>query len=174
VLDEGRLTDNKGRTVNFKNTILIMTSNIGAPLIMELSAKVTPSNEAQVYDEMREEVLGLLKKSFRPEFLNRIDEIIVFHSLSPEEVKRIVYLQFAEIEKRIQEKGIKLELSDGAAGYIAQVGYDPAFGARPLKRTLQRWVSQPLAKSILSGQIKEGEKIEVILQDGRIGFKSAK
>jgi len=174
VLDEGRLTDNKGRTVNFKNSILIMTSNIGAPLIMELSAKINSSNEARVYDEMREEVLALLKKSFRPEFLNRIDEIIVFHALSQEEVRRIVYLQFEEIKERLRDKEIKIGLSEEAAEYIARVGYDPAFGARPLKRTLQRWVSQPLAKSILSGQIKEGENIQVILKDGSIGFRKSK
>ena len=171
VLDEGRLTDNKGRTVNFKNTILIMTSNIGAPLIMELSAKINSSNEALVYDQMREEVLALLKKNFRPEFLNRIDEIIVFHSLSPEEVKKIVYLQFEEIRERLQERDIELSLSAEAAEYIAKTGFDPAFGARPLRRTLQRYVSQPLAKKILSGQIKEGERIQVVLQEGMIGFK---
>jgi len=173
VLDEGRLTDNKGRTVNFKNTILIMTSNIGAPLIMELSAKINSSNEARIYDEMREDVLGLLKKSFRPEFLNRIDEIIVFHSLTKEEVKRIVYLQFEEIKDRLRDKEIKIGLSEEAAEYIARMGYDPAFGARPLRRTLQRYVSQPIAKSILSGQILEGEDIQVILEKGMIGFRKS-
>ncbi len=173
VLDEGRLTDNKGRTVNFKNTILIMTSNIGAPLIMELSAKINSSNEARIYDEMREDVLGLLKKSFRPEFLNRIDEIIVFHSLTKEEVKRIVYLQFEEIKDRLRDKEIKIGLSEEAAEYIARMGYDPAFGARPLRRTLQRYVSQPIAKSILSGQILEGEDIQVILENGMIGFRKS-
>jgi len=136
VLDDGRLTDNQGRTISFKNAILIMTSNIGASLIVEMSKRITPQNEEEIYQEMRSEVLSLLRKTLRPEFLNRIDEIIVFHSLSFEEIKKIVDLQFEEVNRRLAEQEMTASLTEKAKEHLAKIGFDPAFGARPLKRMI--------------------------------------
>jgi ATP-dependent Clp protease ATP-binding subunit ClpB len=171
VLDDGRLTDSQGRTVSFKNAILIMTSNIGASLIAEMSEKITPKNENQIYDRMRSEVLSLLRKSLRPEFLNRIDEIIVFRSLSLEDIKGIVDLQFKEVNARLAEQEITATLTAAAREYLAQAGFDPAFGARPLKRTIQKSITQPLANEILKGKFGPGDKIRIEVKDQRIVFQ---
>lgn len=171
VLDDGRLTDNQGRTVSFKNTILIMTSNIGATLIAEMSEKITEKNEDQIYDQMRSEVLSLLRKSLRPEFLNRIDEIIVFRSLSFEDIKNIVDLQFKEVNRRLAEREISASLTDKAREYLAKAGFDPAFGARPLKRTIQKLITQPLANEILKGKFKPEDKVKIDVMDERIVFQ---
>jgi ATP-dependent Clp protease ATP-binding subunit ClpB len=173
ILDDGRLTDNQGRTVNFKNAILIMTSNIGAGLIAELSKKIREDNQEEIYKEMQDEVLKLLRQSLRPEFLNRVDELIVFHSLSFEEIKKIVLLQFAEIEKRLTEQELEAVLTSKAQEFLAQTGYEPAFGARPLKRVMQNYISQPLASEILKGKFKEGDKIKVDLKGEEIIFSKA-
>jgi ATP-dependent Clp protease ATP-binding subunit ClpB len=173
LLDDGRLTDNQGRTVNFKNAILIMTSNIGAGLIAELSKKIREDNQEEIYKEMQDEVLKLLRQSLRPEFLNRVDELIVFHSLSFEEIKKIVLLQFAEIEKRLTEQELEAVLTSKAQEFLAQTGYEPAFGARPLKRVMQNYISQPLASEILKGKFKEGDKIKVDLKGEEIIFSKA-
>ena len=170
VFDDGRLTDNQGRTVNFKNAILIMTSNIGASLIVELSKNIREDNQEEVYKEMRDEVLKLLHQALRPEFLNRIDELIVFHSLSFEEIKKIVLLQFSEIEKRLLEQGLRMTLTAKAQEFLAHLGYEPSFGARPLRRVLQRYISQPLANEILKGKFREGDKIKVDLKGEEIIF----
>jgi ATP-dependent Clp protease ATP-binding subunit ClpB len=170
VFDDGRLTDNQGRTVNFKNAILIMTSNIGANLIAELSKNIREDNQEEVYKEMRDEVLKLLRQALRPEFLNRIDELIVFHSLSFEEIKKIVVLQFSEIERRLLEQGLRMSLTSKAQEFLARQGYDPSFGARPLKRVIQRHISQPLANEILKGKFREGDKIKVDLKEEEIIF----
>ncbi|MDH4223118.1 MAG: AAA family ATPase, partial [candidate division Zixibacteria bacterium] len=170
VLDDGRLTDNQGRMVNFKNVILIMTSNIGANLIAELSREIREDNREEIYKRMRDEVLMLLRQALRPEFLNRIDELIVFHSLSLEEIKNIVVLQFAEIEKRLEDQGYKAVLTDKAREYLARLGYDPSFGARPLKRIMQRHISQVLANEILKGKFRQGDKIKVDLKGEEIIF----
>lgn len=174
VLDDGRLTDGKGRMVNFKNVIVIMTSNVGAPLIMEMSTGITEQNEAQIYQQMRDEVMGLLKQSLRPEFLNRIDEIIVFHALTMKEIRRIVELQFDEVRQRMAERDIELEITDQTRDHLARIGYDPAFGARPLKRMMQRYVSHPLANRILKGEFKEGDRIVVDYDEelGEVVFKA--
>ena len=170
VLDEGRLTDNKGRTVNFKNTIIIMTSNLGAQMIMEKAQRITERNREEIYEEIKQEALELLKRTLRPEFLNRIDEIIVFHPLSEENIREIVRLQFRYIAEKAAENGIELSITDEAVAYLAQVGFDPAFGARPLKRVMQRMITNELAKRILAGKFNRGDRVEVILSAGQIDF----
>jgi ATP-dependent Clp protease ATP-binding subunit ClpB len=170
VLDDGRLTDNQGRTISFKNAILIMTSNIGASLIAEMSKRITPENEEEVYQQMRSEVLSLLRKTLRPEFLNRIDEIIVFHSLSFEEIKKIVELQFEEVDQRLAEQEMTASLTEKAKEHLAKIGFDPAFGARPLKRMIQKLVSQPLANEILKGKFRPKDKIKIDVKGDKIVF----
>jgi len=170
VLDDGRLTDNQGRTISFKNAILIMTSNIGASLIAEMSKRITPQNEEEIYQEMRSEVLNLLRRTLRPEFLNRIDEIIVFHSLSFEEIKKIVDLQFEEVNQRLSEQEMTASLTEKAKEYLAQIGFDPAFGARPLKRMIQKLISQPLANEILKGKFRPKDRIKIDVKDDALIF----
>jgi ATP-dependent Clp protease ATP-binding subunit ClpA len=150
-----------------------MTSNIGATLIAEMSQRITPKNEEEIYQQMQKEVLQLLRQSLRPEFLNRIDEIIVFRSLSFDQIKEIVNLQFKEMEKRLIEQDIKAELTDRAKEYLAKIGYEPAFGARPLKRTMQRLVSQPLANEILKGKFHPKDKIKIDVKEEEIVFNKA-
>ncbi len=168
VLDDGRLTDNKGRTADFRNTLIIMTSNLGSELIREridaFDGKVPP----QAYERMREEILQLLRQRLRPEFLNRIDEIIVFRPLGHEEIRQIVEIQFARIQQlAARSHKLKLELSDAAKDWLAQHGFDPVFGARPLKRVIQREITNKLAEEILSGLFTEGDLIRIdVAPDG--------
>lgn len=171
VLDDGRLTDNKGRTVNFKNTIIIMTSNLGAPLIMEKSEEMTEENREKIQKELKEELLSLLKRTLRPEFLNRVDEIIVFSALSFENIKEIVLLQFERIRNMLKEKGIELTISEKAVEYLAKKGYEPAFGARPLKRVIQNEVVNALAEEILRGTVSKGSKVTVEADEKGILFQ---
>ncbi len=171
VLDEGRLTDNKGRTVNFKNTIIIMTSNLGAPLIMEKSQRITDSNRDVIYQEIKDEVLTLLQKSLRPEFLNRVDEVIVFHPLTREDIKKIVDLQFKYVQKLLEEQqSISIELSEEARDILADLGYDPAYGARPLKRVMQKILTNELALRILRGDFAPGDHIVVVRRENSLDF----
>jgi ATP-dependent Clp protease ATP-binding subunit ClpB len=163
ILDDGRMTDGKGRTVDFKNTVLIMTSNVGSQWIQEFSGKD--------HTEMEKKVMEVLRSTFRPEFLNRIDETIIFNSLGPEEIKRIVSIQADLIGKRLKERKIILELTDGAKELLAQLGFDPVYGARPLKRTIQHLVQDPLAMKILDGSVKEGDRITVDAKDGELIFQ---
>ncbi len=153
ILDDGRMTDGKGRTVDFKNTILIMTSNLGGQLIMDMGGQETPELRARL-DEM-------LHRQFKPEFLNRIDEIITFHSLTKEHLARIVEIQLTSLLQRVAERNIKLEFSTGAKDFLIQAGFDPAFGARPLKRAIQHYVQDALAMKILEGSFKDGDTIKV-------------
>ncbi|HDQ45933.1 MAG TPA: ATP-dependent chaperone ClpB [bacterium] len=171
VLDEGRLTDNKGRTVNFKNTIVIMTSNLGASYIMEHTRNWKPENRDGVQEDIRREMDRLLKQTLRPEFLNRIDEIIIFNALGEEEIHRIVALQFAHMRKQAADQGVHLVLSDAARDFLARAGYDPAFGARPLKRVLQRLVANPLARLILAGQIQKGNEVRILVKENSLDFQ---
>jgi len=166
VLDDGRLTDGHGRTVDFRNTVVIMTSNIGSEFIQELIGK---QHEA----EMRDRVMQVLKASFRPEFLNRVDELIIFHSLGREEIKRIVELQLKYVNKLLAERRLHLELTDAAESAIAEEGYDPAYGARPLKRVIQNRLLTPLSRQILEGAFKEGDEILVDSADGEYTFSHA-
>ena len=161
VLDDGRLTDNKGRVVNFKNTIIIMTSNLGSSLIRENFEKITPENHDQVIEHTRNQVLELLKKTIRPEFLNRIDETIMFTPLNEEEIRQIVNLQLKGVAAMLAANGIVLEFTDEALSFIAQEGYDPQFGARPVKRVIQKYVLNELSKEVLSQKIDRNQVITI-------------
>jgi ATP-dependent Clp protease ATP-binding subunit ClpB len=166
VLDDGRLTDNKGRVANFKNTIIIMTTNIGSQIIQENFEKINDDNYFEVLEATKDEVIAMLKKSVRPEFVNRIDEIIMFRPLSRKDIRKIVDLQVDLIRKRLDEAGVKIELSSAARERLAKLGYDPQFGARPLKRVLQREILNELSKQILSGKVHKDSVIFVDLKDG--------
>ena len=172
VLDDGRLTDNKGRVVDFKNTIIIMTSNVGSHLIQEKIAKMNSGNKGELIWEARNEVLDLLKKSIRPEFLNRIDETIVFTPLDREEVMQIVRLQFEMVKSMLLKNEISIELSETAVNYLGNAGFDPQFGARPIKRVLQREVLNKLSKQILSESIASNQKILIDVEDGDLVFRN--
>ncbi|HOW32576.1 MAG TPA: AAA family ATPase, partial [Bacteroidales bacterium] len=161
VLDDGRLTDNKGRTANFKNTIIIMTSNLGSNIIQENFEGMNDANREAVIDKTREEVFGLLKRTIRPEFLNRIDEVIMFSPLTLSEIEQVVGLQLGKVKAMLAGQDITLELTGDAMKLIAQLGYDPLFGARPLKRVLQHKVLNVLSKMILSGEITAGSSITI-------------
>ncbi|MBI3509777.1 MAG: ATP-dependent chaperone ClpB [Bacteroidetes bacterium] len=167
VLDDGRLTDNKGRVVNFKNAIIIMTSNMGSHLIQENFEKMDDSNKDEIMAKTKVEVFDMLKKTIRPEFLNRIDEIIMFSPLTREDVEQIVRLQFKQVEKMLLENGIQLKANEDAVKWLAELGYDPQFGARPVKRLLQKKVLNELSKQILAGKVKKDEVIvlDVFNQD---------
>ena len=167
VLDDGRLTDNKGRMANFKNTIIIMTTNIGSTLIQENFEKMEEYNQDQILDETKNQVFELLRKSVRPEFLNRVDETIMFRPLSHEDLAKIVRIQFKLIQDRLEENGIKLEADDKVLAHLGKTGYDPQFGARPLKRILQREILNELSKEILSGKISKDAVIGVTLSDDK-------
>ena len=155
ILDDGRVTDSQGRKVDFKNSIIIMTSNIGSQYILDLAGDDTQ------YEEMRSRVMDAMRSSFRPEFLNRIDEIIIFHSLNKSELREIVKLQVQRLEKRLSDRKMSLKLSDAALDFLAEVGFDPVFGARPLKRAIQRELETQIAKSILRSEFSEGDTIFV-------------
>ena len=161
VLDDGRLTDNKGRTVNFKNTIIIMTSNMGSSLIRENFEKINDTNRQEIVNNTKAQVLELLKKSIRPEFLNRIDEIIMFTPLTEDEIKQIVRLQLNQVKKMVENNGMKLEFTDEALDFISHEGYDPQFGARPVKRVIQNYVLNELSKEILGGKVNRERPIIV-------------
>lgn len=163
VLDDGRLTDNKGRVANFKNTIIIMTTNIGSNIIQENFEKLTDENYFDILESTKDEVLNLLRKSVRPEFVNRIDEIIMFRPLTRQDIRKIVDIQVDLVQKRLDEAGVKLELSDAARDRLAKLGYDPQFGARPLKRVLQREILNELSKQILAGNVHKDSVIFVDL-----------
>jgi ATP-dependent Clp protease ATP-binding subunit ClpB len=159
VLDEGRLTDNKGRTANFKNTIIIMTSNIGSHLIQEKMTQMEGWNNALILEETKEEVMTLLRQVVRPEFLNRVDEIVLFEPLTEEHARKILAIQFKEVQKRLAEQNITLEATEAALAKLAKDGYDPNYGGRPMKRVLQRAVLNELSKAILSGKIKKDSAV---------------
>ena len=165
VLDDGRLTDNKGRVANFKNAIVIMTTNIGSAIIQENFEKITDENYFEVLESTKDEVLDMLKKSVRPEFVNRIDEIIMFRPLSRKDIRKIVDIQVDLVRKRLDEAGVKLEISDAARERLARLGYDPQYGARPLKRVLQREILNELSKQILAGKVHKDSLIFVDLKN---------
>jgi len=163
ILDDGRMTDGKGRTVDFKNTVLIMTSNVGSQWIQELGGKDK--------EEMERRVMEALRATFKPEFLNRTDEIVIFNSLGQEEIKKIVDIQLGILEKRLGSSEITLELTDNAKEFLADTGFDPMYGARPLKRTIQHLIQDPLALKILEGSVREGDHVKVDARDGGIVFQ---
>lgn len=173
VLDDGRLTDNKGRLANFKNTIIIMTTNIGSLLIQERFDGMDEWNKDEVMEKTKIEVMDLLKQSVRPEFLNRIDEVIMFEPLNQQIIRKIVDIQWKEIQKRLEESGIEIDATREVLDYLGEVGFDPQFGARPLKRTMQRLVLNELSKQILSGYIKNDSAVLVDLDaDKQVYFKN--
>ena len=161
VLDDGRLTDNKGRTVNFKNTIIIMTSNLGSQFIQQQFEKLDDTTRDQLIDETRSQVMEMLKKTIRPEFLNRIDETIMFLPLSKKEIADVVKLQINAIRKMLEPQGFRLEVTDAAIQYLAEIGYDPEFGARPVKRAIQRYVLNDLSKKILASEVSNDKPITI-------------
>ena len=161
VLDDGRLTDNKGRTVNFKNTIIIMTSNMGSQYIQSQMEKLNGANKAQIIEETKREVMNMLKKTIRPEFLNRIDETIMFLPLTEKEIKQIVNLQISNVQKMLHENGVELQLTDAATNFLARAGYDPEFGARPVKRAIQHYMLNDLSKKLLAQEVDRNKPIIV-------------
>ena len=172
VLDDGRLTDSLGHVVDFKNTILIMTSNLGTSLIGKRTSPgfLQESDEAS-YEKMKDRVMEELKRAFRPEFLNRIDDIIVFHALSLDHIKVIIRLMVDRINKQLVEKGIELALTPSAESALVEKGYDPTYGARQLRRTIQKHVEDPLAEAIVRGQVPESARIEVDIEGGAFVFR---
>jgi ATP-dependent Clp protease ATP-binding subunit ClpB len=172
VLDDGRLTDNKGRTVNFKNTIIIMTSNLGSQIIQENYEGMNIENQLEIQEKTKNQLMEMLRKTIRPEFLNRIDETIVFTPLSEEAINEIVKLQFAQVVKRLATNGVNIEITDQANNWLASVGYDPHFGARPVKRMLQKYVLNELSKRILGGQIDKEKAIVIDIKNGELIFSN--
>ncbi len=166
VLDEGRLTDGQGRTVDFRNTLIIMTSNLGAEYLVNLA-------EDQDVDAVRDEVMGVVKASFRPEFLNRVDEVILFHRLRRKDMNRIVEIQMGRLQKLVADRKITLDLKDDAVDWLAAKGYDPAYGARPLKRVMQKELQDPLAEKILGGEIRDGARVAISAGSDRLVFRTA-
>lgn len=172
VLDDGRLTDNKGRTVNFKNTIIIMTSNLGSSYIQSQFEKINDQNHDQIVAETKKEVMNMLKKTIRPEFLNRIDEIIMFQPLNKDQIEQIVRLQINGIKKMLEENGVTLQMSDQAIDFIATAGYDPEFGARPVKRAIQRYLLNDLSKKLLSQEVDRSKPIIVERSSDGLAFRN--
>ena len=172
VLDDGRLTDNKGRVVNFKNTIIIMTSNMGSSYIQSQMEKLNGSNKEEVVEETKKEVMNMLKKTIRPEFLNRIDETIMFLPLTEKEIKQIVLLQIKGVQKMLAENGVELQLTDNAINFIAQAGYDPEFGARPVKRAIQRYLLNDLSKKLLAQEVDRSKAIIVDVAGDGLSFRN--
>jgi ATP-dependent Clp protease ATP-binding subunit ClpB len=163
VLDDGRLTDGQGRTVDFRNTVIIMTSNLG-------SEYLTGLGEDQDVDAVRTEVMDVVKASFRPEFLNRVDEVILFHRLKKKDMGAIVKIQLKRLEKLLADRKITLDFDTDALNWLADKGYDPAYGARPLKRVIQRFVQDPVAEKILQGDIRDGQRVKVVQTSDRLNF----
>jgi ATP-dependent Clp protease ATP-binding subunit ClpB len=175
VLDDGRLTDNKGRTVNFKNTIIIMTSNIGSHILLEKMEELTEKNREKILNECRDEIFDLLKKTIRPEFLNRIDEIIMFEPLRKEDVYKIVEIQLNQIVERLKEQHIHMEYTKHAVECIANKGYDVQFGARPVKRVIQNLILNELSRQIIAGKVQKDAPIVIdCFDDENIVFTNQK
>ncbi|TCT24750.1 ATP-dependent chaperone ClpB [Thermomonas haemolytica] len=169
VLDDGRLTDGQGRTVDFRNTVIVMTSNLGSQMIQEMAADDSP----EAYTKMKAAVMGVVQAHFRPEFINRLDDIVVFHPLQKEQIKQIARIQLSGLEKRLAERGLRLEVGDKALELLANVGFDPVYGARPLKRAIQQQIENPLAQEILSGRFTSGDVVKVDAEGGRLVFVNA-
>jgi len=167
VLDDGRMTDGHGRTVDFRNTIIIMTSNVGSRFLQEAGIKGIEDAEVQ------QNIAHTLKEVFRPEFLNRIDEIITFHALTMENIKQIAAIQIEKLNQRLKSRSLKIHLDDSAMEYLARKGYDPVFGARPLKRVIQQEIENPLSMVILKGEFGEGSTINFIKKDDGLGLNMA-
>jgi len=172
VLDDGRLTDNKGRVVNFKNTIIIMTSNLGSAIIQEAFENVNEKNKDEVLEKTKVEVINMLRQTIRPEFLNRIDEVIMFQPLLKNEIKGIIKIQLDQLKKLVAKNGIDLDFSDYAVDYLAENGFDPQFGARPLKRLIQKAIVNELSKKILAGDVDKSHPVLIDVFDGIVVFRN--
>jgi ATP-dependent Clp protease ATP-binding subunit ClpB len=179
LLDDGRLTDGKGRTVDFKNSVIIMTSNVGSHFIAEaasrtaLAAGLSSSESFELSEGIKREVMEALRAHFRPEFLNRIDEIIVFHALSRAQMRHVIDIQLRGLMRRLEDRKIHVELTDKAKDLLIEEGYDPTYGARPLKRTIQRRVLDPLAMRVLQGEFTEGDAVRIDAGGGALTFTKA-
>jgi len=169
VLDDGRLTDGQGRTVDFRNTVIVMTSNLGSQMIQEMATDDSP----EAYTQMKAAVMGVVQAHFRPEFINRLDEIVVFHPLDKAQIREIARIQTQYLGKRLGERGIRIEIGESALQLLGNVGFDPVYGARPLKRAIQQQLENPLAQKILSGEFTSGDLIRVEAQGGQIVFTKA-
>jgi ATP-dependent Clp protease ATP-binding subunit ClpB len=169
IMDDGRLTDSHGRTVDFKNCIIIMTSNVGSQYILD-----TSGTDEENYERMRQRVLEALRQHFRPEFLNRVDETLVFHTLSQEELAQIVDIQVTWLQRRLKDRRIQLEFADEAKRLLAERGYDPVYGARPLKRVIQKMVETPLAKMIMAGEVPDGSRVRLSADEHGVAFEVGK
>jgi ATP-dependent Clp protease ATP-binding subunit ClpB len=172
VLDDGRLTDNKGRVVNFKNTIVIMTSNMGSHIIQENFMELEGKNIDNVVEATREQVMELLRQSMRPEFLNRIDDIIMFHPLMRKEIKGIIKIQLENLQQQLMNQGINLQFTDYALDYLVQRGFDPQYGARPLKRVIQKDIINLLSKKIIAGDIDKAQPVLIDVFDGVVVMRN--
>ncbi|MFL5773933.1 MAG: AAA family ATPase, partial [Flavisolibacter sp.] len=172
VLDDGRLTDNKGRVVNFKNTIIIMTSNMGSDIIQENFSDVTEKNKEQVVERTKQDVMVRLRETIRPEFLNRVDEIILFQPLMKNEIRGIIRIQLENLKHLVHQNGIDLQFSDYLIDFLAENGFDPQFGARPLKRLIQKEIVNNLSKKILGGNIDKSHPVLVDVFDGVVVFRN--
>ncbi len=169
VLDDGRLTDGQGRTVDFRNTVIVMTSNLGSQMIQEMAGDDSP----QAYLQMKSAVMGVVQSHFRPEFINRLDDIVVFHPLDKQQIRQIARFQISGLEKRLAERGLKMDLSDDALTLLGNVGFDPVYGARPLKRAIQQQLENPLAQKILAGEFVSGDTVQVSAEGGHLVFRKA-
>jgi ATP-dependent Clp protease ATP-binding subunit ClpB len=172
VLDDGRLTDNKGRVVNFKNTIIIMTSNMGSDIIQENFADVTEKNKDAVVERTKEEVMVRLRDTIRPEFLNRVDEIILFHPLMRNEIRGVIRIQLEQLRNLVAQSGIQVRFSDYLVDFLSENGFDPQFGARPLKRLIQKEIVNALSKKILSGEVEKNHPVLVDVFDNVVVFRN--
>ncbi|MBP6797677.1 MAG: AAA family ATPase, partial [Luteimonas sp.] len=167
VLDDGRLTDGQGRTVDFRNTVIVMTSNLGSHQIQEMAGDDSP----EAYVQMKASVMGVVQAHFRPEFINRLDDIVVFHPLDKKQIKSIARIQLRGLEKRLAERGLRIEVSDKAFDLLGNVGFDPVYGARPLKRAIQQQLENPLAQRILAGEFASGDTVKVDAEAGHLAFR---
>jgi ATP-dependent Clp protease ATP-binding subunit ClpB len=163
VLDDGRLTDGQGRTVDFRNTVVVMTSNLGSQVIQELAGQDN-------YEKMKAAVMEIVGGHFRPEFINRVDEVVVFHPLDAKQIRSIADIQLAFLKKRLRDRGMDLVVTDAALDKLGEAGFDPVYGARPLKRAIQTAIENPLANEILAGRFADGDVIEADLKDGVLAF----
>lgn len=169
VLDDGRLTDGQGRTVDFRNTVIVMTSNLGSHQIQELAGDDSP----EAYTQMKAAVMGVVQAHFRPEFINRLDDIVVFHPLTKPQIRQIARIQLRSLEKRLAERQLGLTISEKALDLLGNVGFDPVYGARPLKRAIQQQVENPLSREILEGRFPAGATVAVDAEGGRLVFGKA-
>ncbi|HOB33518.1 MAG TPA: AAA family ATPase, partial [Verrucomicrobiota bacterium] len=172
ILEEGKLTDNVGRTVNFRNTIILMTSNVGSDTIRRQSTLgFSPITDESSYERMRERILEEAKKTFRPEFLNRLDDVIVFRSLTKPDLIQILDLELAKVMQRLKARNIDLQLDEKAKDFLVERGYDPQYGARPMRRAVERFLEDPLAEEILRGTLHDGEPIQVTVDNDKLVFQ---